>query len=690
MKSILKLSALSGAVMATATSAAVNPITRVAELLEGLSKKIEVDGKAEEKLFTAYKCWYKQTTAEKTQSNAEAEARIETLTTFIDDVKNGRIEFTTDRVDREKELAAIIESMEKAKALREQEKADFDAAKDEMTKAINALTEAVGILADGAPVEGSFLARKFSQRTALELAKTQLSTSDYQFLRRALDEQPENKDWNKLNKKATFKAKYKARSGEIQGTLKSMLSTFEDNLSEAETKEADAVSTYEKLKASKTTEREEAEQALLDLKEEMGARGMSLEEAETEKSDLETQVENDTKFIAEVQAAYDAKVLEWKERQRLRTEEIASISNAIGILRSDDARDLFKKSFSSQGYFFVQLKSETGNTNERVNKAMALIYQTYKKSGASQQQLAKISAKMARAVEGVEEVITAIDEMLVELGKEEENDLTWKEDCEKDTMENQKEALKHSREMDDQTALIARKVARMEELTEKIAVANKDIKNIEAQLAEATKMREDEKAEFESNKADDKAAVELIEMAMDALAKFYKDNADALALMQVKASTKRVSAPGEAPAPPPTTFDSGYGGEKDEHDGVVGILGMIKDDVEKDIATAEAAEKKAVAEYKEFKKESETNIANLEKQIDDYEAAHAKAETAKSDAETAHGEAAALLKSTMDALAAMKADCDFIAVNFLIRKENRQAEVDGLKKAKTILKGGSA
>merc|ERR1712227_1196742 len=113
----------------------VNPITRVAELLQGLSKKIEEDGKAEAKLFTAYKCWYKQTTADKTQSNEEAAARIETLTIFIDDVENGRIEFTSERQDREKELASIIEQMEKAKALREQEKADFEAAKDEMTKA---------------------------------------------------------------------------------------------------------------------------------------------------------------------------------------------------------------------------------------------------------------------------------------------------------------------------------------------------------------------------------------------------------------------------------------------------------------------------------------------------------------------------------------------------------------------------
>lgn len=324
--------------------------------------------------------------------------------------------------------------------------------------------------------------------------------------------------------------------------------------------------------------------------------------------------------------------------------------------------------------------------NARVEKALSLVYNTVKKSGASQQEMARVTAKLGRAVEGVEEVIIAIDEMLGELQTEADNDLSWKEECEEFTMKNQKEALKHSREMDDQTALIARKVARMEELNAKIADANKEIENIEKQLEEAKRVREDENAEYKRNKADDKAAVELIQMAMDALTKFYKDNN--LALMQV-ANKVSIKAPGEAPAPPPPTFEGAYGGEKDEHDGVVGILTLIKEDVEKDIATADEEEAKSKKAYLAFKGESEAKIAGLNEQISNFEAAHAKAETAKSDAEVAHKEAQEMLNSTLAKLAAKKADCDFIAVNFKVRKSNRQSEVDGLKKAKTILQGGA-
>lgn len=109
--------------------------------------------------------------------------------------------------------------IENAKALRAQEKADFEAAKDEMDKAITALDGAVSVLGEKAAV-GSFLVKRFNQRKALELAKSELSVSDYKFLEHVLDV-PE-KDWKKLNRKATFKAKYAARSGDIQSTLQNM------------------------------------------------------------------------------------------------------------------------------------------------------------------------------------------------------------------------------------------------------------------------------------------------------------------------------------------------------------------------------------------------------------------------------------------------------------------------------------
>merc|ERR1719265_2577057 len=143
------------------------------------------------------------------------------------------------------------------------------------------------------------------------------------------------KDWKKLNRKATFKMKYKARSGEIQEILADVLQTFQDNLAEAEQKESEAQASYEKLRAAKLEEKGATEQALEDMVKEGAARGLSKQEAQAELDALTEQIANDEKFIAETEASYATKLEEWKERKRLRTEEIASISKAISILRSD-------------------------------------------------------------------------------------------------------------------------------------------------------------------------------------------------------------------------------------------------------------------------------------------------------------------------------------------------------------------
>merc|ERR1719197_2083742 len=99
-----------------AVSAKQNPITRVAELLEGLSKKVEEDGKGEEELFEKYQCWYKTVVSTKAVSNAAAADRIEALTAYIDDVESGRIEFTSERGDLSKQLADLNAELEKNQA----------------------------------------------------------------------------------------------------------------------------------------------------------------------------------------------------------------------------------------------------------------------------------------------------------------------------------------------------------------------------------------------------------------------------------------------------------------------------------------------------------------------------------------------------------------------------------------------
>merc|ERR550514_582920 len=117
--------------------------------MEGLIKKIETDGKAEEDLFEGYECWFKTVVSTKKADNAAAADRIESLTAYIDDVKGGRVEFTSERKDLEEEISKLNEDIESATAMRKKENEDYVAAKDEMEKAIAALEKAVDVLSAG-------------------------------------------------------------------------------------------------------------------------------------------------------------------------------------------------------------------------------------------------------------------------------------------------------------------------------------------------------------------------------------------------------------------------------------------------------------------------------------------------------------------------------------------------------------
>merc|ERR1719191_2659549 len=251
----------------------------------------------EEDLFETYVCWYKTVMKAKEASNAAATDRIESLEAYIADIEAGRIEFTSERTDLEAAIKKLHVELEEAEDIREKEHEDYLAAKDEMEKAIAALEKAVETIDEATFVQehkGSMLSirREVSKfegeqhadsasalQKAVELGKNYLSKGDAAFLEKVLSGEVPEVDWKKLNRKATFKMKYKARSTKILQMLKDMLQTFQDNLADATAKEKEAQESYDKLMKSKKDELDSAQQALTDMAKEGGSRDLAKQEA---------------------------------------------------------------------------------------------------------------------------------------------------------------------------------------------------------------------------------------------------------------------------------------------------------------------------------------------------------------------------------------------------------------------------
>merc|ERR1719158_403242 len=281
-----------------------------------------------------------------------------------------------------------------------------------------------------------------------------------------------------------------------------------------------------------------------------------------------------------------------------------------------------------------------------------------------------------------------------DLREEADEDLKTKETCEADRMSNTKTAKKMAQSMDDETALINRKKADIEAMQKEIAGIVAHVKELKLQLEEAMIQRTKENVEYKASKADDEAAAVLIGKSKDVLEKFYADNGLALAQTSRRVTAHGGSAQpevvaGEAPPPPPTTFGGEpYGGNKGATSGIISLLEMVKSDVEKDITTATAAEDKAKSDYDTFKSETEALIKSLESEKANLEGEVGDAETAVVNAKATRKDKKATLDDTMAFLRSIATSCDYMAVNFELRKANREAEIDGLIEAGTSLEGG--
>jgi len=188
---------------------------------------------------------------------------------------------------------------------------------------------------------------------------------------------------------------------------------------------------------------------------------------------------------------------------------------------------------------------------------------------------------------------------------------------------------------------------------------------------------------FVQSLKDDTDAVKLLDQAILILSKAYSASHSGAALIQVRDSPSPASGP-------PTTWSGDYGGRSSEGTGIVSILGMIKEDFEKEIKTARMEEASAQKDFEEQRKtlvrsERAQNAARLalEGQIADLEKKVLDKESAKKQFQAD--------KDSEEALkAALETDCAWVETHFDSRRQKRQQEIEGLVDAKNYLAGVEA
>lgn len=283
-------------------------------------------------------------------------------------------------------------------------------------------------------------------------------------------------------------------------------------------------------------------------------------------------------------------------------------------------------------------------------------------------------------------VIKAIDDMVALLKDEENTDLERKETCEKNRAEDTRQAILKARAMDESSELISKLMSEIAALQAEIEETEATIAKTEEDLAKATRIREDEHTAWEASDKDDTDAAATVKSATEVLSEFYTQNN--LMLVQKHKKQPTIEA-GKAPPPPPTTWDAPYGGKTEQSSGIIAILSMLEEDILSDKTKAKAAEDEAQTEFDAFKKETEAQIEALNEHVSTLSGTKAEKEEGKQQEISLRSATKAELVSVMQTIKDAEPGCDYFTINYPVRLQNRQIEIDGLRKAKAILEGAT-
>jgi len=644
------------------------PVSKVITLLKDMLKQLEKEAAEDEEIYDKLACWCETNDKEKTKSIADAEAKIEDLTTKIEEYTAASARLNTEIKNLESEVAKNQEALDKATAIREKQLAEFNEEEKDLLESISALKAAVTVLSKHQG--GAFL--QLPQNRILGVAATiQHEMQKHAALLRGVITPSQKRvaasfiqaPQDYFDAKPTFKQSYAPQSGEIFGILTQMLETFEANLSQSQKEEMENQRAYEDLKAAKEAEIAAGQEQIDKKTAELADTDEKNAQAKEDIEDTKKSLSADEEFLMMLKEKCSMTDKEWEERQKTRQLEMEAVSKALAVLSGDDAHDLFTRTFNPA---LLQVDLQ----DSRRAQAAKLLSDVAKRL-----QNPKLSNLAYRVrLDAFTRVKKAIDDMVAQLLKEKEDEIKHKDFCTDEFNTNQLQTEKKEREKKDLIAKIEDLEMTIKTLTEAIEKLKGEIAEMQVQMKRAGEDREKENKEFQTTVADQRATQKLLKAALTVLQDFYGKKA---ALLQQKQEP--------AGPPPPPGFEAYK--KNAASGGVMKMIEEIINDAKAMEAEAIRSEEDAQKAYEDFVKETNASIEAKSKEIVNKSEEKAKAESDLVETKEAKEAVMLELEQLSNYNAELHQSCDFILKNFDIRQTARDEEIEALKQAKAILSG---
>lgn len=708
-----------------------NPMRKIIGMLQDMQKELEREGEVEKEIFDKAICACEGGTASLEKVIGDSTSQMEELTAKVASGNAEKAQLTQDVAEHKTNAAGAKSDLDEATMLREKEHKQFSATEKDTKTNLDGLSKAIPAIEKG--MGGSALMQMKGQEMKMEKLRrfvevTKLLGNDERSNVLAfLDQGSDDQDSSNTQTQA---------SGEILGILKNMKDSMEKDLADLQATEKSDHESFNELKAAKTNEIGLNEKAIIVKEKRIGGLALQLSEDGHALEDATEEKANAEKFLANMKEQCATVEKDKAMRMKMRADEIAAVSEAVGILNDDDALEVFSKAKSSalvqkkQTYdALLQLAHQKGvkvvATHRHRQMLFLSVHQNTKKGTHKEEPEEPM---------GAEKLVThMIDGMVGVLHDEDVGDEHKKAWCANETtiaheIEAQKKETieKTTTEIAEQEDELTTLIAEIKALTAKIAELDK-------MVHEATENRKEQHQEFVDSFATSATAMRLIDKAIKRMEKFYSPEKFAAAK---KATTEAALAKaglslnqkksGEPQADPalvaqmqkklmPVDFDAlvqvhqqiSTGAqfvekvrngvdpivlpdtpktyEKKESGGVMGLMNEFKTDLKTDMTESETEEKFMAKEYVRVMTDAKAtrdqdvkskSAKEADKAMLDQKLVDNKAKLALTEEE---------LHNLELYLVQLHTECDFLMRNFEVRHEGRVEEETGLDEAETIV-----
>jgi len=628
---------------AVAAAAMAKPVAKVVALLKDMQKNLIEDAKKDEEIFTKLQCWCTGGNEEKTAAIEEAQAKIDSLQAQIEKEAALIAKLDQEIQQHDAAVAADTKELQEATDQRKKDNAAFMEAEATTIGQLEQLDNAIAQL------------KKFQAAAFLQTVKDMGALN--------VNLRPHVQAITNLVQGGPAQ-EYANQSGEVFGILATMKEQITQDKKEELDAESQAQKIFAELKASKLKQialnkkQSETKAVLKADNEESKAAN------EKEQKNTVEQLDADSKYLMNLKKHCAAGEGEFEERVKTRNDEIKAVDQAVEILDSDDARDVFTRSLD-KSVSFIQ-------TSDSRAKASTVLYKAARDLSAPKLAAIAMSAKL----DAFTEVISKLDALIKENEAEIEVDAKQKDACVKMINEGEKTEQKLTHNIFN----LKEQASQQEDLIKNKAAEIADLKQKMFDLSVATKKSAEDRAEanIEYQKVfnDNTITIDLVSKAKAKLDAFYTTNS----LLQQSSKLSQPAGP-----PPPEGFakyeNQGSSG------GVLKLLETVISDAEQQIKESVAAEKEAVEAYTTFTAESAESFKLMTKQTNEAKAVKAETEeklvATNSEIDTNEEE----LEVTQATLKSNQENCAFLLKNFDLRLQHKNDEIAAIKEAKAILKG---